>query len=96
MGYLNSFGDTTFISSGGSISLDCVFIAMHWKCKEIILVGQDLSFADGKQYSDHSANSETRIEVPDGDGFIKYRNVSEEYERQFAIRGTNSADKPER
>ena len=90
------FGDTTFISSGGSISLDCVFIAMHWKCKEIILVGQDLSFADGKQYSDHSANSETRIEVPDGDGFIKYSNVSEEYERQFTIRGTNSVDKPEK
>jgi len=90
------FGDTTFISSGGSISLDCVFIAMHWKCKEIILVGQDLSFADGKQYSDHSANSETRIEVPDGAGFIKYSNVSEEYERQFTIRGTNSIDKPEK
>jgi hypothetical protein len=69
---------------------------MHWKCKEIILVGQDLSFADGKQYSDHSANSETRIEVPDGDGFIKYSNVSEEYERQFTIRGTNSVDKPEK
>ena len=90
------FGDTTFISSGGSISLDCVFIAMHWKCTEIILVGQDLSFADGKQYSDHSANSETRIEVPDGAGFIRYSNVSEEYERQFTIRGNNSTNRLEK
>lgn len=90
------FGDTTFISSGGSISLDCVFIAMHWKCKEIILVGQDLSFADGKQYSNHSANSETRVNVPEGGGFIKYSNVSEQYERQFIVRGTNSIDKPEK
>jgi hypothetical protein len=90
------FGDTTFISSGGSISLDCLFIAMHWKCKEIILVGQDLSFADGKQYSDHSANSEARVNVPDGVGFIKYSNISEEYERQFTIRGTNSIDRLEK
>ena len=90
------FGDTTFISSGGSISLDCVFIAMHWKCSEIILVGQDLSFAEGKQYSAHSANSETRIDIPDGAGFIKYSNVSEEYERQFTIRGTSSLEKPEK
>ena len=90
------FGDTTFISSGGSISLDCVFIAMHWKCKEIILVGQDLSFADGKQYSDHSANSEARVNVPDKVGFIKYSNISEEYERQFIIRGTTSIDRLEK
>jgi len=90
------FGDTTFISSGGSISLDCVFIAMHWKCTEIILVGQDLSFADGKQYSDHSANSETRIEMPDGAGFIRYSNVTEEYERQFTIRGNNSTNRLEK
>lgn len=86
------FQETIRLSSAGSVSVASVHIAKHLKCGPIILVGQDLALSEGKQYSSHSANSES-TPVFDADGkTITFSNVSADQEKIFQATGTGSQD----
>lgn len=88
----NLFQETIRLSSAGSVSVASVHIAKYLKCGPIILVGQDLALSEGKQYSSHSANSES-TPVIDADGkTLTFSNVSANQEKIFQATGTGSQD----
>lgn len=88
----NLFQETIRLSSAGSVSVASLHIAKYLKCGPIILVGQDLALSEGKQYSSHSANSES-TPVFDADGkTITFSNVSADQEKIFQATGTGSQD----
>lgn len=88
----NLFQETIRLSSAGSVSVASVHIAKYLQCGPIILVGQDLALSEGKQYSSHSANSES-TPVFDADGkTITFSNVSADQEKIFQATGTGSQD----
>jgi len=68
------FNDNYVRGGGGSVSTLAFTIAGQLQCNPIILVGQDLSFANGKQYSDDAADGHFRIEIGEDKKTFKYKN----------------------
>jgi hypothetical protein len=68
------FNDDYVRGGGGSVSTLAFTIAGQLQCNPIILVGQDLAFANGKQYSDNAADGHFRIVVNEDKKTYKYKN----------------------
>lgn len=41
--------------SGSTTAISCLRLALEWKCSPIVMVGQDLSVADGRRYAGNDA-----------------------------------------
>ena len=90
------FGDTLPISSAGSVSIDCFYIAKYWECSHIIMVGLDLALTEGRGYSSQSANNEANISINEETKTLKFTNVSENMRKIFTAQGlTNNNDTEE-
>jgi hypothetical protein len=57
--------EDVLIPSAGSVATDAFSLATLWGCDPIILVGQDLSFPDGKCYAASGCDGETRMQISD-------------------------------
>jgi len=68
------FNDNYVRGGGGSVSTLAFTIAGQLQCNPIILVGQDLAFANGRQYSDNAADGHFRIEIGEDKKTFKYKN----------------------
>jgi hypothetical protein len=88
----NIFGDTTTISSAGSVSIDCFFFAKYFECSHILMVGLDLALSGGKAYSNKSANSESTVTIDAATNTLSFSNVPQTMERIFLAKGANSED----
>ena len=88
----NIFGDTTAISSAGSVSIDCLFFAKYFQCSHILMVGLDLALSEGKVYSSQSANSESTVNIDAATNTLSFANVPETMERIFIAQGASSED----
>ena len=51
---------------GGSVACAAVSLAIQWGCSEIVLVGQDLGYTDGRLYATGTPFEDLRAEVRDG------------------------------
>jgi len=81
------FKDTTTLPAGGSVSTDALCMGIFLKCSPIIIVGQDLSFAEGKQYASKSADGQVQIVKNEEANTISYSNLTEGLETVFAAGG---------
>lgn len=88
----NIFGDTSAISSAGSVSIDCLFFAKYFQCSHILMVGLDLALSEGKAYSSQSANSESTVNIDTATNTLSFSNVPETMERIFLAQGASSED----
>ena len=88
----NIFGDTSAISSAGSVSIDCLFFAKYFECSHILMVGLDLALSEGKAYSSQSANSESTVNIDTATNTLSFSNVPETMERIFLAQGASSED----
>jgi hypothetical protein len=86
------FGDTLPIAMGGSVTIDCFFIAKYLQFSNIIMVGLDLSLSAGKAYSTQSANSECTVIVDEISNTLAFSNVPAQMERIFIAKGSSSED----
>ena len=86
------FGDTLPIPTGGSVTIDCFFLAKYLEFKQVITVGLDLSLTAGKAYSKQSANSECDVIVDEITNTLVFVNVPEKMERIFLANGSSSKD----
>lgn len=66
------FKDHLIKGGGGSVSTLAFLIAGQLKCSSIILVGQDLSFADGKQYSSGSKDAHISVAIDESKNTFSY------------------------
>ena len=81
------FKDTTTLPAGGSVSTDALCMGVFLKCSPIIIVGQDLSFADDKQYASASADGQVKIVKNEQANTISYSNLSEGLDTILAAGG---------
>jgi len=81
------FNDTTKLPAGGSVSTDALCMGVFLKCSPIILVGQDLSFAEDKQYANASADGQVKIIKNEVDNTISYSNLTDGLETVLAAGG---------
>ena len=71
------FRDHLIKGGGGSVSTLAFLIAGQIKCSSIILVGQDLSFADGKQYSSGSKDAHLSVAIDESNNTFRYNDTSD-------------------
>ena len=69
--------DANVASSLGTVSHSAVSMGKAWGCNPIILVGQDLSFPEGKVYHNRGADGDTHIELDEGSGQFRLKGFSE-------------------
>jgi len=81
------FNDTTTLPAGGSVSTDALCMGVFLKCSPVILVGQDFSFAEDKQYASLSADGQVKIIKNDVDNTISYSNLTGGLETVLAAGG---------
>ena len=84
------FKDTTKLPAGGSVSTDALCMGVFLKCSPIIIVGQDLSFTDDKQYASQSADGQVKIVKNEETNTVSYANLTEGLETVFAAGGFDS------
>lgn len=61
-GWLQPYLSNTLADlSGATTAITCIRLALHWKCSPVVMVGQDLSVADGKRYA--GSGPETMLPV---------------------------------
>lgn len=88
----NIFGDPNTVTTAGSVSIDCYFIARYLECSHIIMVGLDLALLEGKTYSSKSANGESVVNIDSVTNTLTFSNVSEPMEQIFLAKGATSED----
>ena len=81
------FKDTITLPAGGSVSTDALCMGVFLKCSPVIIVGQDLSFTDDKQYASKSADGQVKIVKNEETNTISYLNLTEGLETVFAAGG---------
>ena len=86
------FEDTLPISSAGSVSIDCFYIAKFLECSHIIMVGLDLALSEGKVYSSQSANAESDAVLDTKTNTLTFKNVPPEMEQILLAKGHSSKD----
>ena len=86
------FEDTLPISSAGSVSIDCFYIAKFLECSHIIMVGLDLALSEGKVYSSQSANAESDAVLDTKTNTLTFKNVPPEMEQTLLAKGHSSKD----
>jgi len=86
------FEDTLPISSAGSVSIDCFYIAKFLECSHIIMVGLDLALSDGKVYSSQSANAESDAVLDTKTNTLTFKNVPPGMEQVLLANGHSSKD----
>ena len=84
------FKDTTSLPAGGSVSTDALCMGVFLKCSPIIIVGQDLSFSDDKQYASKSADGQVKIVKDEETNTVSYSNLTQGLETVFAAGGFDS------
>jgi hypothetical protein len=84
------FQDTTSLPAGGSVSTDALCMGVFLKCSPIIIVGQDLSFSDDKQYASKSADGQVTIVKDEETNTVSYSNLTQGLETVFAAGGFDS------
>jgi len=86
------FGDTLPISSAGSVTIDCLYMAQYLECKTIVMVGLDLAIKDGRQYSEQSPNGESLAVVDRASNTFAFKNVSDQLEKTFNDKGIKTSE----
>ena len=86
------FGDTLPISSAGSVTIDCLYMAQYLECKTIVMVGLDLAIKDGRQYSEQSPNGESLAVVDQVSNTFAFKNVSGQLEKTFNDKGIKTSE----
>jgi len=71
------FNDYPIKGGGGSVSTLAFLTVGQLKCSSIILVGQDLSFADGKQYSSGSKDAHLSVAIDESNNTFRYNNTGD-------------------
>jgi len=71
------FGDHFIKGGGGSVSTLAFLIAGQLKCSAIILVGQDLSFSDGKQYSSGAMDAHISVAIDADNNTFRYNDAGD-------------------
>jgi len=74
------FNDHHPLGACGSVSSMAFLLAGQMRCDPIILVGQDLAFADGKQYSKGSVDGEVTVEFDEAAKTFNYSKVNPEFD----------------
>lgn len=80
---------TMSLAAGGSVATSAFWLAQAWGCDPIVLVGQDLSFAGDRYYSNLSDDAATRV-VVDGNSF-RYEDFSDDQQR-IVTRGNQRSE----
>ena len=83
------FNDTIRIGSGGSVSTAIFTMGLYLKCNPIVLVGQDLAWANGKQYASNAADGQMLVNLNQESGTFVYQNESLGYENCKEKSGLN-------
>lgn len=74
------FNDNHPLGACGSVSSMAFLLAGQMRCDPIILVGQDLAFADGKQYSKGSIDGEVTVAFDEVSKTFNYSKVNPEFD----------------
>ena len=74
------FNDQHPLGACGSVSSMAFLLAGQMRCDPIILVGQDLAFADGKQYSKGSIDGEVTVAFDEASKTFNYSKVNPEFD----------------
>ena len=80
------------LSSGGSVAHSAFSLARRWRCNPVILVGQDLSFSDGRVYCDGNVDDETVAEISDDGDSLVLKGWSDGYANLEKIGGRREGD----
>lgn len=80
-------GEDMRVSSGGSVAHAAFALGVKWGCSPIVLVGQDLSFPDGKVYCDTNVDGSTRVELSADGASMVVKDWSDGYARMDSIGG---------
>ncbi len=62
-------GESARLETGGSVACSAFSLALELGCDPIALVGQDLSFPDGRYYAAGSVDGDARVELQEDGGF---------------------------
>jgi hypothetical protein len=84
------FQDTTSLPAGGSVSTDALCMGVFLKCSPIIIVGQDLSFSDDKQYASKSTDGQVKVVKDEETNTVSYANLTQGLETVLAAGGFDS------
>ena len=89
----SNYGDEAHLPGGGSVSCAAIAFGSYLGCSSLTLVGQDLSFSDGKMYIDTAPLGGTSATLSsDGQTLqVNYRGMSQEVQnelRQWHVRPT--------
>lgn len=84
------FNDNHPLGACGSVSSMAFLLAGQMRCDPIILVGQDLAFADGKQYSKGSVDGEVTVAFDENAKTFNYSKVNTEFDELMkSVAGEN-------
>ena len=84
------FNDNHPLGACGSVSSMAFLLAGQMRCDPIILVGQDLAFADGKQYSTGSVDGEVTVAFDEAAKTFNYSKVNAEFDELMkSVAGDN-------
>lgn len=84
------FNDNHPLGACGSVSSMAFLLAGQMRCDPIILVGQDLAFAEGKQYSTGSVDGEVTVAFDENTKTFQYSKVNAEFDELMkSVAGDN-------
>ena len=84
------FNDNHPLGACGSVSSMAFLLAGQMRCDPIILVGQDLAFADGKQYSSGSVDGEVTVAFDENAKTFNYSKVNAQFDELMkSVAGDN-------
>jgi hypothetical protein len=84
------FNDNHPLGACGSVSSMAFLLAGQMRCDPIILVGQDLAFAEGKQYSKGSIDGEVTVAFDEKTKTFNYSKVNAEFDELMkSVAGDN-------
>ena len=66
----DALGEAAHLATGGSVACSALSLAVYMGCDPIALVGQDLSFSDGRYYAEGGLDGDARVERGAGGSFF--------------------------
>ena len=84
-------GDDAHVPNGGSVAHMAFSMGLEMGCSPIVLVGQDLSFPDGKVYCDGNVDGNARADVAEDGNSLVVRDYSDGYANMQTVSGAKES-----
>lgn len=88
-------GEDAHVPNGGSVAHMAFSMGVEMGCSPIVLVGQDLSFPDGKVYCEGNVDGDARADIAEDGRSLIVRDYSDGYAKMQSVSGARES-RPQR